>query len=229
VSAGYQVDIAYSMEAAEVLLKEIPVDVLVLDSLFCGRGEGIEFILRAKSAFPRLLIILSVCADDQAIVYELLSVGIISSWIKDAFQNKDLLSVVENVLRRCRSSTYLEPSLASGRQDSPERRKSPRKEMAVSVRWCGLGDSSPADLPWTASRARNMSLKGLMLETAGRLHIHQHIRLEICLPSQHKPIQASGQIRWVRRDVQQDQRQYGIQLMDLEEPDMIRLLDYLSA
>jgi DNA-binding NarL/FixJ family response regulator len=229
VQAGYQVDVACSLDAAEALMEEMSVDILLLDSLFCSGGEGIDFILKVKSRFPQMLIILSVCAEDQAMVYELLSVGIITSWIEDAFQNKDLISLVENILYRYSPPKDSELSLDLERQGSLDRRKSLRKKVTVSVRWHVLENLRQTAVSWGIFQTRNMSPRGLMFELDKKLDINQRVKLEICLPSLALAIKAGGQVRWIKWDAQHHKRQYGLQLMDLQEQDMIKLLGYLSA
>ena len=112
-------------------------------------------------------------------------------------------------------------------KDRTERRKQPRIEAHVPVRYHKLRDG--AGDKEASSITRNISKNGLRFRTTEFVSMACRLIVELDIPVFTKPIKAISKVAWIRKSPSGDDYEVGNQFLEMSKEDKALISEYIDS
>jgi DNA-binding NtrC family response regulator len=119
LSELYTVHVAHSPEAAETILKEHPVDVILCDH-FMQEELGLDFIIRISPDYPQTVKVMLTGCFEVETVMDAINAGHVFRYLSKPFTRKTILRTLEDALEECDSRRSLEQITEQHREMSEQ-------------------------------------------------------------------------------------------------------------
>jgi response regulator of citrate/malate metabolism len=204
----FQVLEAQEREEALEQIEEQRPDILLLDLYlspkFLSPEEGFILLKEVKKRYPEIRVIIISSVQDPDIINQAKCWGS-EGYIIKPFNIEELKKILEQELKK------------------PTRRKWQRMKMSLPVEYQYKVDFEVK----RSTQTRDISLGGVMMPVDRPIHLFTKLNLWLSLPSQARPLEARGQVRWTSRIEGYDYYHVGIQFTKLEEESRSLLKQYL--
>ncbi len=229
-SEGYHVESAHDTKQALEKAKAGSINVILVDEAFFSSGSSdTEFILKLKSKYPQVSVVMMVTpeTDNKSLIHAMLSSGNIEHCIFKPFLPQSLISLIINIITK--SQKKLKRAEVKDDSAIQERRKFVRSDLPVDVAYFYIDKSQPTPaVVERDAKSINISAEGVQLDLGVNKHIPKFMDLKLIIPAK-KSFHITGQVMWEKENISENSKSVGIHFVDMNPKTGQIIANYVTA
>jgi len=213
---GYQVSVAFDGYEAGVKMTMLKPDLLILDLIMPGMdGFAVCQRVKADPEGKRTKILVMTGFVQEGSIAKAIECGA-DLCLEKPFRMQALSATASKLLGWRRREVDVMPGI--------ERRRSQRVSAALPVLWTALSMNGQAGGSPQQGKSIDVSREGMRLAVEAPLAPFSLVALQIFTKAGQEPIQALGEVRWLRERSGGQEQEVGIALIAMPERERARLI-----